>query len=69
MIILQIVGVLSPDIEDADQRIKLKTLQEELKSISMVNEFAKYAKLERRINNISSELLKSSKQKVKFWKV
>jgi len=50
---------LSPGDEDTDKRQQLKVMKEELKAISMVNEFAKYARRERDINKLSEELRKS----------
>jgi len=41
---------------DADKIAQAVKIKEEMKSISMVDEFAKYAKLQRRLNQISLDL-------------
>jgi CHD5-like protein len=52
----QVVCVLSPSNENSDKQSELKILISELRTVSMVNEFAKYARIERRINKLNDEL-------------
>lgn len=45
--------------EDDDLKRQLQDLLSELKGISMVDEFAKYAKTERKINRLKDEITKT----------
>ena len=47
--------------EEEDLRRQLKTLQAELRTINMSDEFAKYAKTERKINRLKDEITKYCK--------
>ena len=47
--------------QEVDLRRQLIEMQKELATINMVDQFAKYAKLERKINRLKEELSKISK--------
>ena len=53
--------VVESSDEEEDLRRQLKTLQEELRTINMSDEFAKYAKTERKINRLKDEITKYCK--------
>ena len=48
--------ILSSTNEDATKRNQLKKLKGELSKLNMVNEFAQYARLERRINAVTEDI-------------
>jgi len=48
--------VLSSTYEDATRRQQLKEMKEDLSKLSMVNEFAQYARLERRMNALTEDI-------------
>ena len=58
----QIVRLVVQQKGDEEKlRQEIRSLREQLQSINMVDEFAKYAKVERRINRATDELNKYSK--------
>ncbi len=52
--------IVQENEQEADLRRQLRDMQVELKTINMVDEFARYAKLERKINRLKEELSKFS---------
>ena len=42
--------------EDVTKRQQLKEMKDQLSKLSMVNEFAQYARLERRINAVTEDI-------------
>ena len=48
--------ILSLTHEDTANRQQLKEMKEELHKLDMVNEFAQYARLERRINSLTGDI-------------
>ena len=53
--------------QEGDLRRQLIEMQKELATINMVDQFAKYAKLERKINRLKEELSKISKNLDFLW--
>jgi len=51
-----VTEILSSTHEDAAKRQQLKEMKVELSKLSMVNEFAQYARLERRINAVTEDI-------------
>ncbi len=65
--LIQVVHlVVQEDDQEKDLRNQLKNLFAELKSLNMVDQFAKYAKTERKINRLKEELSKISKFDITF---
>jgi len=51
-----VTDVLHSTREDATKRKQLKEMKGELSKLNMVNEFAQYARLERRINAVTEDI-------------
>lgn len=66
----KVTDKLSSTCEDAAKRQQLNELKAELSKLSMVNEFAQYARLERRINAVTEDIkLKSKNKQDTLWKI
>lgn len=54
--LLQVTDMLSSRYDDTTKRQQLNDMKRELSKLSIVNEFAQYARLERRINALTQDI-------------